>query len=112
MSNERKLPLALASYPSEFEKLQALSEKLKMSRSAVFDYAVGQCVDDPEVLVRIFKAIVDNASSEPTTEEKKSTSILVSAKTYDGIEAIGHKLGLTRNAVVALIMKGILNGGV
>ena len=101
----RKYTIGVKFNAEELEKLDNLTKKV--SRSNLLQEKFAKCIADPEEVIGIFKAILHNKDAS-TDSTQKTTSIMISGEHIDALEALGDKFGLSRNATISLIIKGII----
>jgi biotin operon repressor len=108
----RKFPIAIAATAEELHNVDELAKKLGMSRSDTIQYAVKKCVEEPEVLINMFKVIMEKPNFTEGKIEKKPTSTTLDEDALNGLETIASKLTMTRNTVLSVILRGIALGAV
>jgi len=104
---ERKVPLGLALDPEELRKLDELAKERHTSRNSIISAAVVECVDYPETFERIVGALVARKDGAPLSPRKSRTSVLVNVSYIDRLNQMAHRLVMSRNTLVNMIMGGI-----
>ena len=102
-----KITLGLALDPEELAQLDELAKDLHTSRSAIINDAVGICVDNPETFGRIINALITRGNTTAPSSRKTNTSVLVNVSYLDRLDQMAHRLRMSRNTLVNIIMGGI-----